>query len=356
MDDNGTLIDNATLRVRNQGTVNLASIYTSATLATPLTNPIPVSAGGVFAQIYAPLGTQFDIALLNGTGGLVRQWLAVDALGSDADTFERIFSGARVQLRAGDIGDGTIGLNFEAGDPSPDDIGGTMRIGGWAGTSLDRLDIEAVHTNISGDVEVLGGVDVSAVRGVSEGGRKLSEVVFVPATTFSAAATVDIALTNLPTGTREWIIDFWDVLMGTTTTAFIGRLSYDGGVTYKAGASDYAYDYFYNSGGTIALAQDDANTSIVMSPTSLVKDTGWLARIQVTITTPDSGAGNTVVGGRITGAKCDGGVGNPFVPANISFDGAGLGNYGRATHFRLLMNSGVVTGKYGVRTQRGTFA
>lgn len=356
MDDNGTLIDNATLRVRNQGTVNLASIYTSATLATPLTNPIPVSAGGVFAQIYAPLGTQFDIALLNGTGGLVRQWLAVDALGSDANTFERIFSGARVQLHAGDIGDGTIGLNFEAGDPSPDDIGGTMRIGGWAGTSLDRLDIEAVHTNISGDVEVLGGVDVSAVRGISEGGRKLSEVVFVPATTFTAVSTVDIALTNLPTGTREWIIDFWDVLMGTTTTGFLARLSYDGGVTYKAGAADYAWTYTCNSGGSPGLTQNVGATSISLSPTSLVKDTSWLARIQLCVTTMDSGAGNTIVAGRVSGAKNDVGGGTTFVPAAIVFDGVGLGNYGRATNLRLLMNSGVVTGKYGVRTQRGTFA
>lgn len=340
--DDGTLLDNATLRFYETGTTTLASIFTSDTLLTPLGNPVPASAGGVFPQVFAPLGQVFDIALLDENGVKVREWLSTDSIGTDSGDFVRDFAGSRVSIGSGDIGDGTIGTNLEFGDPSPDDIGGTARIGGWASTRGDRLDLDFTTVNANNDLNVLGHLE--------EKGKPISEVLEA---TYTVAATASfvIALPDLPANVREWEIDMIDLYGQSSATYLEAVFSYDGGVTFKTGTSDYSFSELITTtagGGGNQAANLGYIRVTEISPQITVGS--WMKiRIITPISTSLPSAGMPTL------LAAESSYYLPGTPAwnGIKTIGYGLGSYGRATHVKFVAAVGTFSCIARVRPQRG---
>lgn len=342
--DDGTPISGGQLRVYDINTTTLSSLYSNEAMSTPLTNPVEADSNGFLPMIFAAAGT-YDIAYLdsvaNGGADLTGQSYTDQPTigGSTANTISATLSGARFKVSGGDIGDGTTGVLTEHGNPSPDDTGGYARDAGWAGTQGDKKIFDWAIA------------DFTQTKSLREGAKRISSVLYTDATAFSAASTVNIQLPNTPTITRAWRITIWDLyLSAAESLAF--RIAYDATPTFKSGASDYAFAVIYNNAGTIATVVDDAHTHIRASH-SLQAASTWLARMELIVTTVDSGNGNTTLGGHLFGAKTNAGAGN--MPANERFDGVGLGNYGRATYIQLLTLTGgaTLTGKYNVETLRG---
>lgn len=332
IDSSGNPLVGATLTIYTANTTTPASIYTDAALSTPMSNPTVApyasDAGGWFPQIFAAEGTQVDIILKNSGGSTVKTYEDVTFVGADSGDFERTVTGSGRFKITGSAG--TVML--QAGDPDPDDTGGTLVIEGWAGTQLVTLTLDAATTNTTGTF--------------TENSKKLIGVVNTEATTFSAASTVDIALSNAPTGCRAWEITVWDLILS-ADAALQARLSYDNGATYKSGASDYADSDIRNEGTSVAASASAAaaQMNFLSSVDARTTEGGYL---RIVVQTPPSGTMSTMIEGT---AVVWHSVNN--APSRHAFAGYGLGSYGKATHLRLLASSGTLTGKYRVVPLRG---
>lgn len=151
-DSNGDPLAGATLTIYDAGTTNLASIYRDAALTTPMTNPTSSAdvsdAAGWFPQVFTAEGVFLDITLKDSDGATVKTYVDVPSLGSESNTFSRDFTTSRIRIR--DVG-GVVYI--EAGNAAGDDLGGSMRLSGWAATPLDTLTIDAGATTLTGPVE-----------------------------------------------------------------------------------------------------------------------------------------------------------------------------------------------------------
>ncbi len=329
-DDDGNPLVGATLTVYVANTVTPAAIKRDAALAVPMTNPTSgpdvSNAAGIFPQVFSADGGLFDILLKDADGNLVRSYEDVSVLGSDTGDFSRTVSGDGRITITGSAG----AVSIQAGSPSPDNIGGDLTIEGQAGTQLDTLTLDSVTTDFTGEV-------------TTRGGKKLTGAVQTAATTFTTVASVDIALVEIPADVRAWRIDLFD--MSTTEAggdaAFI-RLSYDGGASYRAGASDYSYLTTLTIAGSVVAANSTGATAIVLA-NGFETAANELAHFELFVLTPESGATATIV--KCEGCYTDPGAAN--APAMSRTFGRGLGSYGRATHIRILAASGeTITGKY----------
>lgn len=342
IDDDGTLMPGATMTIYLANTTTLASVFTSATLATPLINPVVADADGWFPQFFAPLGGLYDALLKDASNVTVATYEALDALGSDSGAFVRTFDGSRISIDSGDIGDGTIGTNLEAGDPAPDVIGGVLRIGGWAGTPLDRLDLDATVANFSGNVNVAGHIE--------EKGKFLSEVL---EGTYTAAAVTSlvIPLVNLPANVREWEIDLIDLFGQSSSTYLEAVFSFDGGITFKTGTSDYQFAEFVTQTGSTGGNQA-ANLGYIrvteISPT--VTGGSWL---KARIITPISALLPAASMPTIFTADSSYYVPSSTTGIGIKTIGYCNGGYGRATHVKFVSAVGTFSCIARVRPQRG---
>jgi hypothetical protein len=331
----GALISGGQVRVYDANTTTLSDLFSDTGLAVPLTNPVVADANGFLTTngstkclVFAADGN-YDVAILDAGGNLIASYEDVPAVGADAATLTKDFTNSRFKVS------GTAGLvNIEVGDPDPDATGGSFRLGGWAGTQADDGEIDAATTNFTGDVTV-------------KDGKKLQGYVLTAATTFTAAGTVDVALTESPADARGFQVDFFDLSTSAGTIIFAAQFSYDGGGTYKSGASDYAYEvgpYYDQAGGTLGgISHDDAHTHILLNgvgSAQLANKPYWLT---LKIITPESGAGGTVLKSELIAYDQPG-----TWPVIHRAAGYGLGGYGRATHVRLFATTGGVTltGKY----------
>jgi hypothetical protein len=342
LDANGAAVSGGLVRVRDANTTTLSSLFSDAALTVPLTNPVvcnsqgyPSSDGSTPTLIFAQ-SANYDVAFLTAASVPLRSWEDVPGLGSDAATFLRDFTNSRFQIT------GTAGvIRLEAGDASPDNTGGTGKLGGWNGTQADTWTADAALFDTTGVIK--------------EGGKKLPGVIYTDATTFTAQSTVDIQLPNSPTGVREWQIDIWD-FTSSLSGQLQGRLSYDSGATYKAGAADYSYNesiFDANGGGTASLTNAISAGNSIMGIAWQMTAGGQPARITIRVTTVNSGSGVTVVD--VTGSVSDRTTAALRAPILSSCNG--LGNYGRATHIRLMCpggGGGTLTGKYRVTPIRGS--
>lgn len=299
------------------------------------TNPTSGSdvsdAGGWFPQIFAAEGTVVDITLKDSAGVTVKTYEDATFVGSDTGDFTRTVSGnGRVKI-TGSAGS----VLFQAGDPANDNTGGTLTIEGWAGSQLDSLTLDAATTNLTGPLTVIG--------------KKLPGVVQVDATSFSGATNVDIPLSDSPTGVRAYYVRIFDLLhSGTAAVSVIVRFSYDGGATYKTGASDYGYASLKSDIGTTAgVAAGAATGTGINFPLTTATDRP--ADLEIRIVTPNSGTQETTA--RIEYQCLEAGGSNPMI---ASAAGYGRGGYGRATHMRMTVVSGTWTGKYRVVAEYGT--
>lgn len=328
LDSSANPLSGAKLYIYNANTSTPTTLYSDAALSVPLSNPVTADSGGWFAQVYAAEGTVVDMTLKDSAGSTIKSYEDLTLVGSDTGDLTRTVSGnGRIKFT------GSAGaVLVQAGDPSPDDTGGTLTIEGWAGTQLDSLTLDAATTNTTGRLK--------------ENSRAIGGVVTTgTATSFSAAANVDIALPEITDGVRAWKVTLFDLTASGATSIWI-RFSYDGGGTYKSGAADYAYANFYNTTTTPTSA---TSTGAAQINVGNVLNGSKVGLFEMTVITVESGTNPTIVNGTLISYDATGSA-----PSVMDVGGYGLGSYGRATHMRITNAGGqTYTGKYRVEALYG---
>jgi hypothetical protein len=295
-------------------------------MTNPTTGTDKSNAGGWFPQVFMAESSAVDILLKDAAGVTLSSYVNVIALGSDTGALLRDFGiGGRSSIRGSG---GTV--YYEAGDPTGDDIGGTMSLGGWNGTQADSITLNGAAVNVTGILK--------------EGGKKSRGFVYTEGT-FSASAGVAIALTNTPTGVRAWDIEVIDLFFSTAGTNFGFLLSYDGGATYVVTAT-YGYVASASHGTTNAVLGGSGLVKAFMSR-DVKTPANTPAGAIIRVTTPNSGSNATVVSGRVS--SWENAVGEPKVSVFSAWDTTG----GRATHIKLYPAAGTITGVYRTLPQRG---
>lgn len=334
-DSSGNPLVGATLTVYNTGTFVLASIYRDSARAVPMTNPTSggdkSDAAGRFPQIFAAEAAVFDVLLKDSLGNTVASYVNVVGLGADSGSVLRDFTNSRYSVRGSG---GTVYI--EAGDPTGDNVGGTMRLGGWLGTQADLITIDTALLNVTGKIK--------------ENSKKIPSVVYTEATAITAVNSYDIALPNDPAGVRGYEIELWDYSQSGGGNLLL-LASFDGGSTYKAGASDYHYGGISSIVGTGVASIGSASgvANMLIAGGSMVGLSNRSGRIKISITTPDSGTEDAVITSRADGCDTSG---NPMTFLMMGHIGA---SYGRVDHVRLFITGGVVTmtAKFLLRPIRG---
>lgn len=316
----------ATLTVYTAGTTTPAAIWRDAALTVAMSNPTTgadkSNASGRFPQVYAAEGAIFDIIMKDSVGSTVYTELSVISLGSNTGTLSRDFTTSRFQAR------GSGGTTYiEAGDPVGDDVGGTMSLGGWNGTPADLITLIGTIVNVSGRLK--------------ENNKKIPGTVYTEATSFSGATSVVIALPNDPTGVRGWQIDLLDFALTTVDDALLARFSYDGGATYKSGATDYAYYSTYSGGFNNITGDASMALFTTIEHTAVPK-----GRATLRVFSP-LGSDAAIVEATASLYSSAGGL---FYFQASAF---GLGGYGRPTHIKLFCNTSQMSGIYRVIPERG---
>ena len=319
-------------RIYNTGTTTPTPVFSDAALTVPLVNPVVANASGFTPVIFAAEGIAVDVQYLTAADAIVpgRSYTAVPLLGSDTGTFTRTMAdNSRFKLSGSG---GTVLM--QAGDASPDNVGGKLTIEGWAGTQGDLLTLDFAATNTTGPF--------------TENSKKMLGIVATASTSFTSVASVDIALAETPTGCRAWKVYLWDVIsaaVGGSGVQF--RFSYDGGATYKSGASDYGHAADYNVSATPTSAYDDTAAQIAL-PIGFSGLANRPQLIRFDVITPTSGLDSTILMG--DAVYLDTGTG---FPQRLSFGGFGHGGFGRATHVRVIFVTNNASGKYRVAPLRG---
>jgi hypothetical protein len=308
------------------------SAYSDSGLTVPIAS-LTADSGGYFNQAFASQNSAYYVTLETSGGVIFKTFDQVTGLGTDSSgALSQTFADARWKVSSGLTDGVNQGVNDESGHPSPTNTGGYRRIGGWALTQGETLTLDHSLVNATGRYK--------------EQGYKIPGVVRSEAVTFSAAATVDIPLTNDPTGCLAWEIEVIQLTQSTQANLRL-RLSYDNGATYKSGAADYDSQLIYASAGgalTCGGLAGQAYADMTVSSKTPANKSGL---IRIWANTPNSGADATLVTGRVLTYDGAG------VPMSSDFYASGIGGYGRATHLRLYPVSGTITGLYRVKPQRG---
>jgi hypothetical protein len=312
----------------------LASLFSDSGLTTPITNPVITDAAGYPANggnecgIYCAAGT-FDVAFLTSADVVFASWDDMVPWGSESGDISRVVTGNGRFRVIGSAGSVII----EAGDPSPDDVGGDLTIRGWNGTPLDALSLESAAIDADGEF--------------TEKGKKVTAYAQTEATVFTNVASVTIPLPNTPTGTRRYRVTVFDLLFGTDSQPNC-RLTYGGVV--KSGAADYSFVVnYYNVGSGPTRGSSAANSLIPLHGESLNAETTKPFVIEFDIITPDAGANATNVRWQMNGMTVEA---TPIAVDSHGF-GLGLGGYGRCDGIQLYTTAGNITGAYVVETIRG---
>lgn len=329
-DANGNPLSGAKVRVYTANTTTLVSLYSDAALSSSITNPVITDSAGYPANggnevvINVAAGT-YDVAFLDSDDNVLASWDDYSPSGETGDIERTVTGNGRIKI----TGSGGA-VMIQAGDPSPDDTGGTLVIEGWAGTQLDSLTLDAATVNTTGRIK--------------EAGKKIIGTVYTEATAFTAVSSVDIPLTEDIDGLRAWEVELFD-LTHSTNGSLYARFSFDGGGTFKAGASDYEGQFSQMTAGSSTISNQAAAAQMVMH-NGMIGDTNKPTRGKVFIITPDSGSNWTSLEGSFVGTNT----------TNLARHGpfyTSATGYGRATHIRFLPSAGTITGKYLVRPLRG---
>lgn len=316
------------LRIYDIGTTDLTPVFTTEAMGTPLTNPVVADAAGVLPQIFGVDGTVSDCTMLDA-----------DDVEISGRSFQMAFTGDTTGVIIRDFGDARFQvyedastLHLEAGDQEGDDVGGSLRIGGWDGTPADAIELDG---------------PVNVTDELTEKGKKLSATVYTEGTVFTSVASVDIPLPEASPGIRAWRVTVIKMLQEGSGGNIEGRLSYEADpASFKSGASDYAWGINYNSNLTPTSAADNADT--LMRLCVMGGSTTLWGKMVLEIDTPDSGNGPTTIVG--TAAMFNGN--SPPQMEAYSIAAAGLGNYGRAAVLRLIGTQDI-SGVYLVEPLRG---
>lgn len=263
----------------------------------------------------------------------------LQAMGADSGTWLRDFGTSRARV----AGSGGV-TSFEAGPPVGDDVGGAVRLGGYESTQADTAEIDAAATTVTGSMDVSGALNADGL--ITENSKKLYGVV-QETTSPAAAAGIDLALTETPANVRAWSVEGIDIVMSATATVNL-TLSYDGGATFKTGATDYGFTRSVQAVTSTTVGSTSTQTEAAISTTTQTP-TGKPGRLNMTIATVESGNGDTVIEGRMY-AHDNSGTPVPLISHFVAY---GHGNYGRATHVKISVSSGTITGTFRIVPLRG---
>lgn len=330
-------ISGGKLRIYDANTTTLTTIYSNAALTVPLSNPVVAGSDGWCAQVFAAEGTAVDMQTETPVGVVLKTYVAVVFVGPASGTLTRDFGNSRLRIN----GSGGI-VSIEGGDPSPDNNGGKLRLGGYNSTQADTLSLDAAATTLTGTLNPTGAL--------TENSKKITGVVYTPSTTFTAATNVDIALPNAPSGVRRYRVDIWDLVCSTDAAIPNLRLAFDSVPTPKVGAGDYTYSIVYNSdGGAAGQSTTAAASSIRVALSCHAPTANQLGSMSFEVITVDSGTVVTLIKGETIMYD-----GTSNYPMMNRYAGACTGSYGRATYVRLFASAGTLTGKYSVTPLRGS--
>lgn len=313
-DSNGDPLPGAKLITRVPGTTTPKATYNAPDLLNPLTNPVIADSAGRFPQMWAAEGSIFDLVLTDENDVTIESFESVAALGTSSGDINIDFGlNGRFQV-VGHSGE----PNIEFGDPTGDDVGGDGRVGGWNNTQGTRLEIDFAETEFTGGLKV---------GGFSEPYKRLL-----------ASGSVNAATLDLP---LDGTFQSWELqLRSVTYTAgnyLRIRFSFDGGATYKSGATDYRW-------GSVSQ----------QNPGGVAGAAGTVNAADTAINLMTGTASNTSIGGQvITEIFSAAGVETQTIGSfsNFSmstlaenFGGTQYGstaakNYGKATNLRVLLQS-----------------
>lgn len=326
----GVIISGGRVRVYGANTTNLATLFSDAGLTVPLTNPVtansagyPTSNGTTPTLIYLADGN-YDVAVL-GASGDNTEYLSlpdVPSYGSDGATFSKDFTGSRVQMRnSGGV------LQIESGDPSGDNSGGKVRVGGWASTQGDEGTWDYAESTVTGNMQIDGDLYV--------GGQDVALDSVVATGTSTNAATVDIPLTG---SGRRYQLELANIKLLTATQVVWARLSYDNGSTYKSGAADYGWSGFEDAGGVLQNFNSTGATRFTLNNANMATTDNAMCFLDLMAPANTTGSFPTWLEWRFAN---DVGAGpNNYFLHCIGRCGP---TYGKPTHIRILASSGNIS-------------
>lgn len=315
----GVSVSGGFLRLYNNTTTTLATLYSDAALTVPLTNPVQALSDGWTPQIFAAEGTAVDGDFLTAGGAVIAGQSIVKSVfvGATSSGFTRDFTNSRAQI----TGAGGV-VSWESGDPTGDDVGGAWRIGGWNGSQAVTGSLDAATTNTTGKF--------------TENSKKLPGVVAVEGT-FTAQANADIALVQTPfTGVRAWDLEIIDLQHG---GAISFRTAYNSTPTFDTAAH---YDYATITNGTYASAAGQTSIAAVSGSATSAADAG-LMRLRII-----DMAGTTLIDGRYYRART--------LPTQVVVSAANSNTgvaVGLLSYLRLTPAAGTITCRYRLMPVRG---
>jgi hypothetical protein len=203
LDANGAPLSGSKLITYQAGGTTPKQTFTSAALTTPHTNPVVADSAGRFTEIWAADGATYDLEWTTSADVHINLFEDIQALGSTATGAVTRDFGAdgRFNLEArGGV------FEVEAGDASPDNIGGTTRIGGWAGSQGDTLTLDYETIQITGTLAgtaqrgAIGGLTLSTAGGSATFGIAAGQATD---STVASSMTLPTAFTKT---TASWAV------------------------------------------------------------------------------------------------------------------------------------------------------
>lgn len=297
-------------------------------LTTPHANPIQADGSGKFPQIFGNIGDAYYLVLKTAAGVLVDDYEAVEALGSaGSGTFERDFdAGGRWKVS------GSLGvIDMEFGPPEGDDVGGDFRLGGWDGTQAETAVIDAAATTFTGSIEA---------QSITVAGTSPAPPFPYLLTSGTATGSASIDIT-LPAQYSEYEVHVRD-LRGTVATGLRGTLSFDNAGSYKTAADDYLNEAFYQGNSSFTNSPVAQGASMILGDSVVTSGTGGMDLVirLISIAARETRA-HSDWGQIVSGSAADCKSGRHTAGTNGK-------SYGKATNFRLAMNSGNLTCSYAV--------
>jgi hypothetical protein len=331
-DTAGAPVNGGKLRIYTANTTSLANVYSDTAQTVPLVNPVAADSLGYLPDIFLSDSTNYDCAELTAGGVVIRAYDDVPAVGSDGSTFVKDFTGSRFQLR------NSAGvLQMETGDPVGDNSGGKGRLGGWAGTQGDELEIDYGSTTITGSAQIDGTLTV--------GGSSVALDNVIASGTATASSTLDIPLTG---SLQRYTLELLNLTVSGAGVTLQARFAFDGVPTFKTGVTEYGYTGDSLSGAPGSAISAGAS-SIVISGGSTIDSADKAVGI-IEVFTPPNNTGSHPT----------------WLKADILWDIAGANNivlartagscgstFGEATYIRLFASSGTISCKWKLKSGRG---
>lgn len=255
-DSNGDPLPGAKLITRVPGTTTPKATYNAPDLLNPLTNPVIADSAGRFPQMWANTGENYDLVLTDENDVTIESFEEVTALGSE-DQAVNIDFGTNGRFAI----EGSDGVpNIEFGPPVGDDVGGSGRIGGWNGTQGDDLEIDFATVNYNGNIKTTGLIGTPTIAAGTP--IALLKATVTPAASFTIA---------LDQRFSRWQLVLDNVVMATAGSPTL-VMSFDGGGTYKTGASDYMYQNLRQVNASVTAAGPTAAAAINLAGSNIGTD------------------------------------------------------------------------------------